>query len=851
MDTDTTDTNLHLRGGSFADGYGYNPNFTRAFPTPRRSRSKSQKRGRQQEEDQEARPDPYAPPSSAYEAVPKDPLYNRRARKLGIAESLLRPAAAAAGDAGQPWPGWVEWLVAGGGMGAAPRRRGLGELTSGEWRPTRTRFDVRWPEGELPSDWYEMVYLHMFVKVGELVRGYFGYGDVPGSEVGGGGREGRVWLEAGFSEQFMWFVEKVAMQDNNAGGWDALLTKKVLRECLVTGVIGKVLETAVFDELLFGADEVQKRMLEAQDECTLQFEGYHRTVLRSQCVRTLLADNDILTPEFWPCVDQLTLQLTTLLLPLLGFMDKHFPASRVKSLRGLYQDLHTIVAEAGYLSIGIRWSRNIFRFSLPFPGEVWDLDQEHVDDTIYKASEAANRRADLAAEDKWRAEHRRRLDERQGQANHQTLRDRGEAIIASARNGLNAVRRRVTGRGDEEDSDDTHGTKDVWHRPSRMAKVQIILWPMLQRFATVGEIDPETGAAHGENVTTVLKSQVVYYSGRADDDEFGPDDTDDHYPRVDDWVRETRRKRVWNLLGPLRWFGYAAAVWLVLSFLARFDPMADEVLQNVRHGLFEVGKYLAREAILFVLEILISIIAVFIGVVKFVMFLAYFARNMFARWRGKGFSLHPTNNTIGLAKPLLISRNTDGRGIGQKQHYTSDQWWLHAFDQKLKGLDTSKKGAVVQSVTQGKLDVIASGQQNGKYTGASGLYASFVRGGMLEGTMEVVEIVAGESTDATPATSDDSEGSVSRREKRGETKAERQARRAARRLRKANKAARKAVEARAAQKAVRKAAKKQLKSERKATETKEERRARRAERRARKEAKRRKREGAGQKSDQG
>jgi hypothetical protein len=71
----------------------------------------------------------------------------------------------------------------------------------------------------------------------------------------------------------MWFVEKVAMQDNNAGGWDALLTKKVMRECLVTGVIGKVLETAVFDELLFGADAVQKRMLEAQDECTLQFEG--------------------------------------------------------------------------------------------------------------------------------------------------------------------------------------------------------------------------------------------------------------------------------------------------------------------------------------------------------------------------------------------------------------------------------------------------------------------------------------------------------------------------------------------------------------------------------------------------
>ncbi|KAL2135500.1 hypothetical protein VTI74DRAFT_8231 [Chaetomium olivicolor] len=220
-------------------------------------------------------------------------------------------------------------------------------------------------------------------------------------------------------------------------------------------------------------------------------------------------------------------------------------------------------------------------------------------------------------------------------------------------------------------------------------------------------------------------------------------------------------------------------------------------------------------------------------------------------WRGKGFSLHPTDNSIGLSKPLLVSRNTDGRGIGQKQHYTSDQWWLNAFDQKLKGLDTSKKGTVVQSVTQGKLDVIAASQPNGKYTGASGLYASFVRGGMLEGTIEV-ETGVEESTDATPASSEDSDASVSREEKRSESKAERAARRAARRLRKAERAARKAAEAKAARKLADKAAKKESKKARRVNETKEERRARRAERRARKEAKRRKREGAaGQKPEKG
>lgn len=196
-------------------------------------------------------------------------------------------------------------------------------------------------------------------------------------------------------------------------------------------------------------------------------------------------------------------------------------------------------------------------------------------------------------------------------------------------------------------------------------------------------------------------------------------------------------------------------------------------------------------------------------------------------WRGRGFSLHPTNNDIGLAKPLLISRNTDGRGVGQKKHYTSDQWWLNAFDEKLKGLDTSKKGAVVQSVAQGKLDLVAKCGGNGKY---AGLYTSFVRGETMQGTM--TPDTAEELTDATPE-SDNREGP------RRETKEVKQARRAARALRKAEKATKKAAGAEARRKFAERAAAKDSKRERRANETNDERRARKAERRARKEAKRR------------
>ncbi|RDA89098.1 hypothetical protein CP532_2257 [Ophiocordyceps camponoti-leonardi (nom. inval.)] len=103
-------------------------------------------------------------------------------------------------------------------------------------------------------------------------------------------------------------------------------------------------------------------------------------------------------------------------------------------------------------------------------------------------------------------------------------------------------------------------------------------------------------------------------------------------------------------------------------------------------------------------------------------------------WRGKGHSLHKTDDSIGLAKPLLLPKKDGKCGIGSSQHFTSDQWWMNAFDEQLKGLDTSKEGRVTQTVTTGKLNSIDKGSL-GKYY----LYTSFVRGGLLEGTILSLE----------------------------------------------------------------------------------------------------------------
>ncbi|KAG0651461.1 hypothetical protein D0Z07_2054 [Hyphodiscus hymeniophilus] len=141
-------------------------------------------------------------------------------------------------------------------------------------------------------------------------------------------------------------------------------------------------------------------------------------------------------------------------------------------------------------------------------------------------------------------------------------------------------------------------------------------------------------------------------------------------------------------------------------------------------------------------------------------------------WRGKGHSLHPTSDTTGLSRPLLVSQKQNNLGVGKKQHKTSDMWWMNAFDKSLQGLDTSEQGKVIQTITSGGLDMVVKG--GGKWVGSSGgLYASFVRGEGLGGTL---------TPDTTEGSiNEESIGKKRRREEGAESKEERRERKAAKR----------------------------------------------------------------------
>ncbi|KUJ24596.1 uncharacterized protein LY89DRAFT_679688 [Mollisia scopiformis] len=148
-------------------------------------------------------------------------------------------------------------------------------------------------------------------------------------------------------------------------------------------------------------------------------------------------------------------------------------------------------------------------------------------------------------------------------------------------------------------------------------------------------------------------------------------------------------------------------------------------------------------------------------------------------WRGTGNSLHPTSNTIGLSRPLLVSKKQNTLGIGKKQHKTSDMWWMNAFDSSLKGLDTTKEGTVVQTVTSGGLDMVS--KAGAKWVGSKGgLYASFVRGESLSGTITPVE-----STESEEPAKKKRRREVEMGEKEEESKEERRARKATKRAAKA------------------------------------------------------------------
>ena len=107
-------------------------------------------------------------------------------------------------------------------------------------------------------------------------------------------------------------------------------------------------------------------------------------------------------------------------------------------------------------------------------------------------------------------------------------------------------------------------------------------------------------------------------------------------------------------------------------------------------------------------------------------------------WRGEGHALHISGR--GITKPIRISQKLDVFGVGKKKHDAhTDQWWVRAFDDTLKGLNTAKNDITgkTEGVSLGaSARALQMAEKNTKWVGQGGLYSNFVKGEGLGGTME-------------------------------------------------------------------------------------------------------------------
>ncbi|OCK85905.1 hypothetical protein K432DRAFT_250567, partial [Lepidopterella palustris CBS 459.81] len=112
-------------------------------------------------------------------------------------------------------------------------------------------------------------------------------------------------------------VDCVAVGGPNAEeGWKELFVDPELRQALVCGIVGNVIVEQVFKTLVFGANDVQKKVVHEIHEKTKNEDSFDRTRAYANAIKQFLPASTLPT-LFSTHIQTLTLRLYTLLLPLL------------------------------------------------------------------------------------------------------------------------------------------------------------------------------------------------------------------------------------------------------------------------------------------------------------------------------------------------------------------------------------------------------------------------------------------------------------------------------------------------------------------------------------------------------
>jgi hypothetical protein len=114
-------------------------------------------------------------------------------------------------------------------------------------------------------------------------------------------------------------------------------------------------------------------------------QGHKRSELRAQTVKLLLARFGGKPPSFWHDVDQLALNITEMLIPLVNSLRPTYNGSWY-SLAQIHIEIHYLVASAAWYSVQTRKSPSILEMFWPKPGEEWGVDKMQVSPEVLHRS---------------------------------------------------------------------------------------------------------------------------------------------------------------------------------------------------------------------------------------------------------------------------------------------------------------------------------------------------------------------------------------------------------------------------------------------------------------------------------
>ncbi|KAI1267468.1 hypothetical protein F5Y18DRAFT_303948 [Xylariaceae sp. FL1019] len=245
----------------------------------------------------------------------------------------------------------------------------------------------RWKHpADYDDEFYNLLYGTLFGKVIDLVDRFFNnsvhledYLDTAG--------EHSVW-DVPMTEQFVQYTRVVACEDAGYVKWHEILSDPQHRKWLCVGIIAQIIERKIFNHVLFGASERFEADLNEHDVHWLMSEGFTRKHGRIHIVREALNHGDGLVPScFWDSVDDLAGYSFIIFKPL--FMMMCLATGKTPEEEGpkLLQELHTIMALAGYFHICTAISPDVFHILSATPGARFDWGEEQAVDTeIYERS---------------------------------------------------------------------------------------------------------------------------------------------------------------------------------------------------------------------------------------------------------------------------------------------------------------------------------------------------------------------------------------------------------------------------------------------------------------------------------